>query len=83
MTLELDPKVEAFLKRLVPQQAIQGEQTRCKICNASVDSLRAHLHEVHQMSSASYRKLGEGYSLLPPSYAARKARYLKSLAIGG
>lgn len=82
MTLELDPKVDAFLKGLLPQQPIQIEQTRCKICNASVDSLRAHLQDVHQMSSASYRSLGEGYSLLPPSYGARKARYLKSLAVG-
>lgn len=83
MTVELDPEVEAFLKRLVPQRPIKVEQSRCKICNTCVDGLRDHLREAHQMSAASYRSLGEGYSLLPPSYAARKASYLKSLAIGG
>lgn len=82
MALELDPQLEALLNPLAPRRGRRAEQLCCKICNAPVERLRAHLLEVHQMTAAQYRGLGAGYSLLPPSYGLRKARYLRSRASG-
>jgi|GEM_PF-4726006 len=68
--------IQAFLQGFARPNKIVPKSFCCKICEVSVADLRVHLAQVHDMSLSRYRSLGQDYSLLPASYAARRAAYL-------